>query len=248
MGSPAEVQHSYSPYQEAAMQASMPAINRASGLASQGLGLYDVGPAPSAPTYNVVNPEMMMPTQQWWNSLSPNVKSGLYAPYQEVGQQLIETLGGRGAVGSPRAGYSGAAGAALGELGSNAARDVGMQAWQMTSPAMQTYWNTLQQREMFQPLSDYDMAKQVWQQDLISKNAAQQMAGGVFGQTVNNPAAIAVPTSASMIGRGIFSGIGGFMSGMQSGGTMGGIGGGISGFGQGYYGGGGAAGNRGYGY
>ncbi len=231
MGGSPDLKTGYSPQQQQIMTAGQPAYKRAGALAGEGLGLYGIGDSPMAPSYNVVNPEIMMPTQQWWESMSPNVKQGLWAPYQEAGKGLMETLGTRGQSGSARGGYSGAAGVAMGELASRGAKDVGMQAWQMSQPAMSQYWNALQQREMYQPMADYEQAKAAWMQEIISKQQAQQAVLNPYGATANQGAAAWVPSTASRIGAGIFGAIGGYSGG-------GGYGGAISGFGSGYYGGG----------
>lgn len=141
-----------SPEQRAMYAALMPMIQ---GLANRGvnqLELPNFG-APMAPTapsmtgvlsgvpmYNIPSVESMMPTQSWYNSLSPEVMKGVWAPYEQASKGMLEQLGGIGQLGSPRGGASGAAGAALGQFSADAANKVGMQAWQMSQPAMQAGW------------------------------------------------------------------------------------------------------------
>jgi len=92
------------------------------------------------PQYNIPNVSSMMPSQDWYNSLSPDVMAGVWAPYQQASKGMLEQLGGIGQLGSARGGATGAAGAALGQFGADAANKVGLQAWQMTQPAMQQGW------------------------------------------------------------------------------------------------------------
>jgi hypothetical protein len=107
------------------------------------------------PLWNVPSmpqvPGPVLPSQEWYSGIAPEVKAGLWAPYQEAGHQLTEVLGSQGQLGSARGGFSGAAGAALGSLAAKGAQNVGMQAWNMTAPQMgqyrdQLYQGALQQR------------------------------------------------------------------------------------------------------
>jgi hypothetical protein len=66
----------------------------------------------------------------------------------------METLGGHGQLGSARGGYSGAAGAALGQLAAKGAQNVGLQAWQMTAPQMMDYRNQLYQGALQQRVTE----------------------------------------------------------------------------------------------
>lgn len=157
------------------MQALMPMI--------QGLGQYGTeryfGGAPqmgapsmkgvlsSQPMYDV--PEAVAPTADWFSNLSPEVKTGLYAPYAEAGRGLMETMGSRGQLGSARGGLSGATGAAMGELAGKAAQDVGLNAWQMTAPGLQNNWQADLNRNINQyntgqqeRLGDYNTQMSVW--------------------------------------------------------------------------------------
>jgi len=238
MGSGPDFMTGSTPQQQTVMSQGGPAYQRASGLAAEGLPLYDIGQSPMAPSYNVVNPDIMMPTQTWWNSLSPNVKSGLWAPYQEGAMGLQEMLAGQGQWGSPRGGVSGSAQTAMGKYASEASRNVGLQAWEMTQPAMQTYWSALQNREMYQPMADYQQAQQAWLQNIYAQQAAQSAGLGGYINTVNQVGSQGawVPSTAERLMSGIFGGIGGAIGGYQQGGTGTAVGGAISGFGSGYYG------------
>jgi hypothetical protein len=102
-------------------------------------GLYS-----GVPLYNT--PNAVMPTADWYNNLSPEVLQGAWAPYDYAANQLTEQLNSAGQGGNARGGYSGAAGAALGELYSRGAKDVGMQAWQMSQPGMMVDYATQLER------------------------------------------------------------------------------------------------------
>jgi hypothetical protein len=152
---------------------------------------------------------MAMPTQNWWGSLAPEVKAGLYAPYVEAGQGLMEMMGGRGQLGSARGGYSGAAGAALGELAGKAAQNVGLNAWQMTGPMAMNAWNANLTRNMNayntgqqERLADYNTAMNVWNRPMQTL--------GMMGMGM--PQAYAQPQSNRM---------GGMLSGALMGGMAG---------------------------
>lgn len=113
-----------------------PLAKRMATAGVEGAPLWDV---PEMPTV----PGPVMPSSQWYQGIAPEVRAGVWAPYQEAAQQLGETFGSRGQMGSPRAGPSGAYGAAMGSFAADAARDVGMQTWQMTYPQMQQYRDEL---------------------------------------------------------------------------------------------------------
>ena len=137
-----------------------------------GQQMYDI------PGYNIPNPSQAMPTNDWWGSLAPNVKQGLYAPYVEAGQGLMEQMGSKGQMGSARPGYSGAAGAAMGELAGQAANNVGLSAWQMTQPAAMANW----QAQLGQNMN-------MWGQDLernkLAYGQGQQEAMGDYNTAMN---------------------------------------------------------------
>lgn len=95
------------------------------------------------PLWDVPGP--VLPTQEWYQGIAPEVKAGIWAPYQEAAQQLGETFGSKGQQGSARGGPSGAYGAAMGSFAADASRDVGLQTWGMTSPQMMEYRNQMLQ-------------------------------------------------------------------------------------------------------
>jgi len=78
----------------------------------------------------------LMPSLSWWNSMAPQILEGLYGSYEMGSENLLEQMQMHGGMGSPGGGMSGAAGSALGSYWSDAARNVGTQAWQMSQPGM----------------------------------------------------------------------------------------------------------------
>ena len=216
MSSSGDVKYTQSKEQRALMKAIMPMF--------QGLGQYGAqryfgdkpqmgapsmsGVLTSQPMYDIPSPATAMPTNAWWGSLAPQVKAGLYAPYVEAGQGLMEAMGAAGSLGSARGGLSGAAGAALGELAGKAAQNVGMDAWRMTSPMAMTAWNADLARNIMgyqqgqqERLADYNTAMNVWNRPMSTL--------GMVGA--------AMPQAYTQQGGG---GIGGLLSG----GLMGGLG------------------------
>ena len=236
-GGDTQVEYAQSPEQRQLMNAYMP---MAEGLGQYGQERYFGGePNLGAPSmngvltgqqmYDIPDPSSAMPTQQWWNSLSPEVMAGLNAPWEDQRSQMLEFMGQRGQTGSGQGGYSGAAGAAIGELAGNAAQNIGLNAWEMTSPMAQASWQADLQRNMNaynvgqqERMGDYNTAMQAWQMPYQSMNNmigqgmpqgyAQQGSGGV-GNAL----------SGAMMG-----GMGGSMFGPW-GTALGALGGGLSG-------------------
>jgi len=210
------IEYTQSPEQRQLYQSIMPMVQ---GMSQYGTDRYFGGApnmgAPSMqgvltnqPMYDIPDPSTAMPTNDWWGSLSPNVKAGLYAPYVEAGQGLMEMMGGRGQLGSARGGFSGAAGAAMGELAGKAAQNVGLNAWQMTSPMAMNAWGAdlnrnqqAWQQGQQESMGDYNTAMNVWNRPMGTM--------GMLGQSM--PQAYTNPTS------------GGF-GGALSGGLMGSMG------------------------
>ena len=149
------------------------------------------------PMYDIPDPSMAMPTANWYGSLAPEVKAGLYAPYVEAGQGMMEAMGCRGQMGSASSGHTGAFGAALGNLAGKAAQNVGLNAWQMTSPMAMNAWQANLGRNMDayqagqqERLADYNTQMNVWNRPLAMT--------GMLGASL--PQAYAQPQSNQMGG------------------------------------------------
>lgn len=221
-GGGSKVQYSQSPEQRQIMQSTLPMFQ---GLAQYGQERYFGGQpnmgAPSMagvlssqPMYDIPDPSMAMPTANWYNSIAPEVKAGLYAPYIEAGQGLMEQMGARGQTGGASTGYTGAAGAAMGELAGQAARDVGLNAWQMTSPMAMAGWNAALNRNMQgynvgqqERMADYNTGMEVWRRPMQTLNYMGQGMPQAYAQQQSNP-----------------------IGGALSGGLMGGLGAAATGF------------------
>ena len=172
--------------------------------------LYSIPTAPAAPImpsmqdipmYDVPDASLMMPTQNWWNSLSPEVMQGLWSPYNAGANQMMETMGAGGNLGSARGGYAGTGENALGRFYADASNDVGLQAWQMTQPAamanwgaqldvnktgynqaVQDYTNTSNQL-----MSDYGMNQEMWRQQIAREQMPFGVLPGMVGGTYSTP-------------------------------------------------------------
>lgn len=107
--------------------------------------------------YAIPDTTGLMPTSDWYSSLSSDVMAGVWAPYTDASNQLTESLGYSS--GSAQAGASGVLGAAQADFWSDAGTDVGLQAWNMTSPGLSQAWTA--QLEGNQ--SSYDMLSSLLQ-------------------------------------------------------------------------------------
>ena len=135
---------------------------------------YNIPMQGQTPGYDVPDVMSMMPSRETYDMVSPQVKAGLWAPYEQAQERLMETLGGRGALGSQKGGYSGAAGAAIGELMSRGAEDVGLNIARMTLPQLQMGWQAGLGREQQMWGEDVRRGTQQWGAEL---GREQQMWG-----------------------------------------------------------------------
>lgn len=155
---------------------------------AEGGQLWDVPQAPSMfpggkPAYDVPSPYgipspyeipdvmSMMPSRETYDMVSPQVKAGLWAPYEHAQKQLMETLGHRGMLGNQRAGYTGAAGAAIGELMSRGAEDVGLNVARLTMPQLQRGWEAELGRGQQMWGAKMGRGQQMWGADLGREQA-----------------------------------------------------------------------------
>jgi hypothetical protein len=148
------------------------------------------------PSYSIPSPEFMMPYKGWMPS--KEVMAGVMEPYRETERQLMETLGAGGGLGSARGGFSGQGAAGLGKFWAEATPQIGLQAWQMTQPALQMAWQAQlgKQRDIWgEALQQY---KYPW-------GIAPQMTAASF------PSPVVRPPSPSP-----FAGMGSFLGGLGS--------------------------------
>ena len=242
-GGGSKVKYDQSNEQKKIIKALLPMLKRFGNYGRERYFGADAGPnmgAPSMegvltgqPMYDIPDPSMAMPTAQWYGSLSPEVKAGLYAPYEEAGEHLMNTMSSRGQLGSARGGLSGATGAAMGELAGNAAQNVGLNAWQMTAPAAMQNWQSQLNRNVNaynagqqERLGDFNTAMNVWDRPW---QAMSFLGHGM-------PQGVVTPGAPSRWGGAVAGGMAGGMGAYQmSGGNpywtgVGAIGGGLAGY------------------
>ncbi len=99
--------------------------------------------------YQVPDIGMMMPSAENMSNIDPNIMAGILQPYKLGEQQLMETLGGRGQMGSARGGFSGAGAAGLGKYWGTAAPQIGTSMWNMISPQLRAGWDANLDRNRF---------------------------------------------------------------------------------------------------
>jgi hypothetical protein len=121
--------------------------------------------------YDVPGGQNLMPTQGWYDNISQEVKQGLWEPWNDAANQLQMNMNVQGQLGSPRGGYSGAAGTGLGKLYADAGQQVGMQAWNMMQPGNQALW----QANLGRNIADYQANMGQYQQNYNTELEAWRM-------------------------------------------------------------------------
>jgi hypothetical protein len=157
--------YAQSPEAQQMMQLMMPAVGRIGEAGGSGGTLWDVPNAPG------VTPAPM-PNQGWFGGLDSNIMSGLWEPYKQGSQMLMEQLGPQ----SARAGISGSGAAGLGKFWEQAGRNVGQQAWNMINPNAMAQWQMGNQNAM-----------QQWAQNLYARQAPYSMIPGMAGGAMPTP-------------------------------------------------------------
>lgn len=166
------------------------------------------------PIYDLPSAQGLTPSADWYQNISPEVMAGISRPYEQQGMQLMETMGFQGMGGSPRAGMSGSAGVAAGTFAEEAARNIGMQAWQMGAPGAQMQY----QAELGQNIAGYNRPFQEAQ-------LAASMIPGTYPTPMVQPQQQspwgAVGSLAGMGIGGLLGGLPGAAMGGMAGGTFG---------------------------
>ena len=170
-GDEGSVSFQQSPLQQAIQALVMPKVQQS----------FDQGYAwdtPSSPQnfYDIPSTNQMMPQQGWMNNLDSGVKKGLWEPWEQGANQLGERFGNAGMGGSARGGMSGSAAAGFGKYYQDAAKDVGMQAWNMVQPAQQAGWG-----------AELGRGRELAQERLTSQQYPWQMAPGLLGGSAAYP-------------------------------------------------------------
>ena len=165
---------------------------------------------------DIPDASMAMPTANWYNSLAPEVKAGLYAPYEDASNQMLELMGSRGQTGAASSGYTGAAGAAMGELWADAGRNVGMDAWKMTGPMAMANWQANLDRNVQQwglgqqeALADYNTAMEAWRLPMQNMSYLPSTMGQAYVNQGSNPV-------GGMLSGGLMGGLGAATAGITN--------------------------------
>ena len=110
-------------------------------------------------------PQAVMPSAEWYQGIAPEVRAGIWAPYEEAATAMTGRLESLGQLGAARPGGSAAAGAALGKFTAEAGQQAGLQAWQMTAPQLMQRRQELLERDMLsrqelqrESVADYESA------------------------------------------------------------------------------------------
>lgn len=169
------------------------------GITSAPTSLYNI-PEP----YQIPSPQIASPLAGY-SFAAPQVQAGLWQPYKEAESRLLDVLQSRGQLGAPGAGISGAAGGALADFYSQAAKDIGLGTYQMSLPFTQMAQ---------QPLSQYWAAQtgqlgDIWQTQLQREMAPWQMLPSLLGGTY--------PTGIAQQGGGLTSALSGGLAGAGTG-------------------------------
>jgi hypothetical protein len=183
--------YAQSPEAAALYKAMLPAVHRISSAGAKGRTLYQphnlMGMNRSNYSYGVPSTQNIMPTQAWYQGLSPEVMGGLWAPWEEAGQALTHRLNAMGQLGSMRGGVSGSGETAMANLAADAATQVPLQAWQMTQPGMMAGWQAELGRNQFgveQRLAD---TRAQWQAMVSAQRMPYEIVPGMAGGSMPQP-------------------------------------------------------------
>ena len=199
-GGEPKVKYYQSPEQRQVMQALLPMAQRLGQQGVAGEGLYQIPDSPAYPTLPtpgdyagaIADPMMMLPSAQLYGQIAPQVSAGLWKPYEQAGQRLWDVMQSKGQLGSQRGGVSAGAGAALGELYSQGAQNVGLDIFRMAQAPMQQYWGALTRAQQL-PLqqqyaaelgkagAEFGQSQQAWRAQLQSQMMPWQMMPGLIG-------------------------------------------------------------------
>jgi hypothetical protein len=203
-------------------------------LGMPGMGMPSAPRMPSAagvPLYDVPDISTMMPTYNWWGDISPEIREGIRAPYEDASLQMMEQMGARGQIGGESTPYSGTGQAALGEFWADAGTGMAQQGWSMVSPALRQGW----QAGLGRNITGYQAGIQDWQsekdrllQDYTSQKQAWGMPFELLGLTQATMPYPVVSQQPNYLGGLVGAGAGAAMGGAALG-PWGAVGGGLSG-------------------
>ena len=139
------------------------------------VGSYDIPQVP------YMDPQQAMPTTSWYNNMSPQVRAGLWEPYEQGANLLTERMGAGGQAGSAMGGFSGAYGDAMGRYYADAQNKVGMQAWGMQQPALMQAMMGNNANQMMGWQGQLGQNQNIWQQNLQQQMYPYQVMQQMFG-------------------------------------------------------------------
>ena len=177
-GGGSDVDYEWSDEQKQNRRMALPWMQQRAGQSLQ--GPPQMGAPPDI--YNVPSGDGLMPTKGWYDSISPEVKQGLWEPWNDASNQMMQNMSGVGQFGSPGGGMSGAALNAQGSLYADAGQQVGQQAWNMMAPGQQAMW----QANLGRNVDQYNTSLQPWQNNYqsgmqdwnITQSQMQNMSAG----------------------------------------------------------------------
>ena len=116
------------------------------------------GNMPDPAQWEIPDISSMMPGENWWEDLDPNIKAGIREPYTDASNQMLEVMGAKGQTGSAVSPYSGQSQTATGKFWADAGTGMAQQGWGMVSPALQQGWGAELNRNMTQGNQQYQQS------------------------------------------------------------------------------------------
>ena len=177
------------------------------GLAMPWLEEMFAGGMPSMPSTDLFQiPGGMSPQSGWYEGLDPNVRAGIEEPYMRQMDMLEQRLGGRGMLGSARAGISGAGAGVMADYMGQAAPLMAQQGWDMMAGQRQAEMQKAimpYNQAMQEYMMPYQFLPQLIQEGmpLLTGTPRAQSASGIQG-------ALGGAATGAMIGSGIMPGVG----------------------------------------
>jgi hypothetical protein len=182
-----------SPEAREIMEMMMPTVQRIAEAGQLGGTLWDIPSYGLPASYAIPDITSMMPTTATMAAISPDVKAAVMAPYKETEQQLLETLGAGGGLGSARGGFSGQGAAGVGRYWADVAPEYTQSLWGMVAPAQQAGWQAELNRALTGYGAELGRSKDIW---------SQQVQAAQFPYTViPQMAGAAMPTPVTTSGK-----------------------------------------------
>jgi hypothetical protein len=123
---------------------------------------YNIAPTSQITGYNTPGMESLLPGSDWMSSLSPELTSAMWKPYEEGLKTLETQLSGRGQLGSERGGISGAAADVLQDYAIEASDEYTKNLYDVWAPAAYKGYETELGAEQDLWNEQLTQAKNVW--------------------------------------------------------------------------------------